>query len=129
MRIALTALAALSLAACSKTDAPKAADVPVADAAAPSTPVAADAAAPPMADASASGNAAVKAPHPMNDGPPAAGHNSFTQGQAKGHIENSGYTNVAGLSKDADGVWHATAMKDGKTQSVALDFKGNVVGN
>lgn len=129
MRIALAALAALSLAACSKTDAPKAADAAAADAAAPATPVAADAAPAPTADATAGGNAAIKAPHPTNDGPPAAGHNSFTQGQAKGHIENSGYTNVTGLSKDADGVWHATATKDGKTHSVSLDFKGNVVSN
>jgi hypothetical protein len=124
MRIALAVVAAISLAAGSKPDTSKAAE--------PSTAPAADASAstaPPQADASASGNAAVKAPHPENAGPPAAGANSFTEGQAKKHIENSGYTNVTDLTKDAQGVWHGTAMKDGKTLNVALDFKGNVVTN
>lgn len=121
MRLALAVVAAISLAACSKTDTPKAD---------PSAAPAADSAAQtgaPQADASASGNAAVKAPHPENAGPPAAGANSFTEGQAREHIENSGYSNVTDLIKDDNGVWHGKAVKGGQAMNVALDFKGNVV--
>ncbi len=123
MRLALAVATALSLAACSKTDTPNAitSTAPAADAAAQTGA--------PQADASASGNAAVKAPHPENAGPAAAGANSFTEGQAKEHIEHSGYTNVTDLMKDDNGVWHGKAMKGGATMNVALDFKGNVVTN
>ena len=34
---------------------------------------------------------------------------------------------VSSLVKDGDGIWRGTAMKDGKIQKVAVDFKGNVV--
>ena len=52
--------------------------------------------------------------------------NSFTEAQAKGHIENAGYSNVTGLTKTADGLWTAKATKGGKTLDVAVDFKGAV---
>jgi hypothetical protein len=52
--------------------------------------------------------------------------NSFTEGQAKGHIENAGYSNVTGLAKTPDGMWTAKATKDGKSMDVAVDFKGAV---
>src|SRR6185312_9283897 len=58
---------------------------------------------------------------------PVAGANSFTEGEARNRIEKSGYSNVSGLKKDAQGVWQGTAMKDGKSTAVALDFKGNIV--
>jgi hypothetical protein len=35
-----------------------------------------------------------------------------------------GYTNVSGLTKDENGVWHGSATKDGKTLTVAVDVKG-----
>jgi hypothetical protein len=54
------------------------------------------------------------------------GSNSFTEGQAKGHIENAGYTDVTALTKTADGMWTAKAKKGGKSVDVALDFKGAV---
>jgi hypothetical protein len=56
----------------------------------------------------------------------AAASNSFTEGQAKGHIENAGYSNVTGLTKTPDGLWTAKATKGGKTVEVAVDFKGAV---
>ena len=132
MRLAVVAIAALSLAACSKTNAPAAADSTAAPAAAgadapASTATATPAAMAPAADATGGGNAAIKAPHPENAGPTSAGANSFTEGQARGHIENSGYSNVSGLAQDANGVWHGKAMKDGQSHDVSLDFKGNVV--
>jgi len=56
----------------------------------------------------------------------AAASNSFTEGQAKDHIEDAGYTGVNALTKTPEGLWIAKAMKDGKTFDVALDFKGAV---
>lgn len=52
--------------------------------------------------------------------------NSFTQSQAQARIEAKGYTKVAGLHLDRNGVWRATAEKDGKSSSVSLDYQGNV---
>jgi len=57
---------------------------------------------------------------------PAPGANSFTEAQAKSRLEQNGYSSVSGLAKDDNGVWRGTAMKDGKTQAVALDFRGNI---
>ncbi|MBV9826890.1 MAG: PepSY domain-containing protein [Alphaproteobacteria bacterium] len=62
-----------------------------------------------------------------NPGAPAAGANSFTEGQAKSRIEAAGYSDVSGLTKDKDGIWRGTAKKGDATTSVALDFQGNVV--
>lgn len=58
---------------------------------------------------------------------PAAGANSFTEGQAKSRIEGKGYTNISGLKKDANGVWRGKATKGGKQVDVSVDFKGDVV--
>ncbi|WP_025662098.1 PepSY domain-containing protein [Rhizobium sp. IBUN] len=62
----------------------------------------------------------------QNPGAPVAGKNSFTEGQAKARIEEAGYTGVTGLKLDDQGVWRASATKDGKQANVALDFQGNV---
>lgn len=56
----------------------------------------------------------------------ATASNSFTEGQARGHIENAGYTDVTSLTKTSDGLWTAKAKKGGKTMDVAMDFKGAV---
>lgn len=69
---------------------------------------------------------AVKTAHTSNDGKAEAGHNSFTQAQAREHIAKSGYANVSALTKGDDGIWRGTAQKEGRTVKVALDFKGNV---
>jgi hypothetical protein len=70
---------------------------------------------------------AVASPSTTNPNAPAAGANSFTEGQAKSRIEAAGFSNVSGLMKDKEGIWRATASKGGATTSVALDFQGNVV--
>ena len=57
---------------------------------------------------------------------PAKGSTSFTQGQARSRIASQGFKSVQGLKKDANGVWHGTAMKNGSSQQVWLDYKGNV---
>ena len=60
-------------------------------------------------------------------GAPLPGANSFTENQARARIEQLGYTNVTGLAKDSDGIWRGTGMKDGQSQNVAIDFRGNIV--
>ena len=62
------------------------------------------------------------------DTAPATGANSFTEGEAKARIERSGFNDVSALKQDDKGVWRGTASKDGKSMPVALDFKGNIVG-
>ena len=70
---------------------------------------------------------AVNSPNsPPNPGAPVAGANSFTEGQAKSRLENSGFSNVSGLQKDADGVWRGKATKGNQTVDVSVDFQGNV---
>jgi putative membrane protein len=76
--------------------------------------------------APAKSTSAVKTTHTVNDGKAEAGHNSFTQAQAREHIAKSGYASVSPLTKGDDGIWRGTAQKDGRTVKVALDFKGNV---
>ena len=72
-------------------------------------------------------NKAINSKNGNNPGAPVAGANSFTEGQAKSRIESKGYTNVSGMKKDDKGVWRGTAMRDGKSVDVSLDFEGNVV--
>jgi hypothetical protein len=65
----------------------------------------------------------------QNTDAPVAGKNSFTENQARSRIRAAGFTGVSGLMKDKDGVWHAKAMKAGASQTVSLDFQGNVTAN
>jgi len=71
-------------------------------------------------------NPALKNPHQNASDRPVAGANSFTRGEAQSAIEAKGYTQVSGLNKDAQGVWRGTAMKDGRSVSVSVDYQGNV---
>ncbi|MBC7799521.1 MAG: PepSY domain-containing protein, partial [Gemmatimonadaceae bacterium] len=59
---------------------------------------------------------------------PVPGANSFTEGQARSRIEERGFAQVTDLKKDDQGVWRGTAMKDGKSVTVAMDYQGNIVG-
>lgn len=70
-------------------------------------------------------NPAVKDSTPHTVGMPAKGHNSFTKDQAMKRLAKAGYA-VSSLAKDADGAWTGMATKDGKSVTVALDYKGNV---
>ena len=58
---------------------------------------------------------------------PLPGANSFTEGQAKDRALSYGLTSVADLKKDDDGIWRGSAMQDGKSVQIAVDYKGNVV--
>ena len=71
-------------------------------------------------------NPAVKGMHENNAAAPVPGANSFTMSQAKSQIEAKGYSKVAGLKKDENGVWRGMAMKDGMSKPVSVDFQGNV---
>lgn len=72
---------------------------------------------------------AVATPDSKNPTAPVEGENSFTEEQAKERITKAGYADVTELTQDDKGVWRGTAMKDGKTVNVALDYQGNVVAN
>ncbi len=81
---------------------------------------------PPVGGPDAKGNAPLKHMHTVNDGSAKPGANSFTEGQARQHIVNSGYGDVTGLTKGQDGVWRGMASHNGAQVNVAMDFKGNV---
>jgi len=120
---AITAAALLmtTLAACSKPD-----ETPAA-AAADATAVTADAAATVAASPlPANGNEAVNTDANTMDASQSPGSNSFTEMQARGHIENAGYSDVTALTKTADGMWTGKAMKSGRSMNVTVDFKGAV---
>lgn len=57
---------------------------------------------------------------------PATGANSFTEDQARKRIEEAGFTNVTGLTLDAEGIWRGQAERNGVATSVGLDYQGNV---
>ena len=57
---------------------------------------------------------------------PAKGANSFSAGEAQRRIEKEGYTAVADLKKDDDGIWRGHGTKDGASTGVWLDYKGNI---
>lgn len=63
----------------------------------------------------------------VDAGAPLAGANSFTENQAKDRIIAFGLSAPSGLAKDDQGIWRGSALKDGATVKVAVDFKGNVV--
>jgi hypothetical protein len=71
-------------------------------------------------------NKAVKGVHENNSASPVKGANSFTQSEARKQIEAKGYTHVAGLKKDMDGVWRGNAEKNGASGPVSVDYQGNV---
>lgn len=56
----------------------------------------------------------------------AKGSNSFTKAQAQDRLAEAGYKKIAGLTKDKDGLWQATALWEGKKRHVGLDYKGNI---
>lgn len=72
---------------------------------------------------------AVATPDTTNPTAPVAGANSFTEEQARARLQENGYTAVSGLKLDDKGIWQASATKDGKPVTVALDYQGNIVAN
>lgn len=128
------ALALSALTACSKPASETAANAQAA--AGDAASAGADAAAGAVDGALAAGGVVSPPATPQNDAintdantgdtAQSAGSNSFTEGQARGHIVDAGYTDVAGLTKTPEGLWTASAKKDGKTMQVSVDFKGAI---
>ena len=52
-----------------------------------------------------------------------------TEAQVRSRLESSGYSNVTGLMKGDDGLWHGMAMKGSARVKVGVDGQGNVVAN
>ena len=120
-QIIIAAIAVAALAGCHKA-ADTTNTAPSADAA-PAAPADNGAA----TDTSNRANPAVASEQSRPADAPAAGANSFTQGQAMGHLANAGYTNVTGMTQDAKGVWHGQATdKSGKAVSVSVDYQGSI---
>ena len=69
---------------------------------------------------------AVATPSSTNPTAPVAGHNSFTQKQAKARIAKAGYTSIGTLTKDENGIWRTKAKKAGVSHNVTLDYQGNI---
>lgn len=61
-------------------------------------------------------------------GAPLKGANSFTEGQAKDRALAAGFTEISPLKKDEDGIWRGSAKDGSNSVSIAIDYKGNVVG-
>ena len=57
------------------------------------------------------------------------GANSFTEGQARERFRQHGYGEVSALTKDQDGIWRGSAIRNGHQVNVSLDYKGNVSTN
>jgi len=57
---------------------------------------------------------------------PLVGKNSFTKEQTRDRLKDHGYSQVKNLQKDQEGVWHATASRDGRTVGVTVDYQGNI---
>jgi hypothetical protein len=72
------------------------------------------------------GNSALTVDPGTRRGPLEAGANSFTEGQARSRIEEAGFTNIEGLTKDGNGIWRGRAMQNGRQLDVGLDYRGNV---
>lgn len=81
------------------------------------------------ANPNAPSNPAVSTPSTPSVAAPAPGANSFTEAQAKMRLENQGFTAVASLMKDKDGIWRGKATKAGRSLNVAIDYQGNIVEN
>ena len=54
------------------------------------------------------------------------GANSFTEAQARGAMENAGYTDIGPLTQNEQGLWQADGMKAGAKAKVSVDYKGAV---
>lgn len=51
---------------------------------------------------------------------------SLSAEQARDLALAAGYTSISSLVRDGDGLWRASAMKDGKATRIAVDPQGNV---
>ena len=64
---------------------------------------------------------------PGNDVTPGA--NSFTEAQARNRLLHNGYEQVSELTKDQDGIWRGSAIRNGAPVRVSVDFRGHIASN
>ncbi len=57
------------------------------------------------------------------------GANSFTEAQARDRLRQHGYGQVSTLTKDQDGIWRGSAVRDGRQVHVGVVYKGNISTN
>jgi hypothetical protein len=57
---------------------------------------------------------------------PLPGANSFTESQVRERLESGGFTGATALRKDEQGIWRGTAMRNGVSTPVAVDYRGNI---
>jgi len=81
----------------------------------------------PLASVSDSSEEAAASPSAQTSKSLVPGANSFTEQQARARIEERGLSDVRDLRKDENSIWRGTAMRNGVSVSVALDYQGNVV--
>lgn len=54
------------------------------------------------------------------------GANSFAESQARALLQAQGYAQVSALMNDRQGIWHGTAVKNGRKVNVSVDFQGRI---
>lgn len=73
----------------------------------------------------AADTAKVTTPAPV--APPPAATVTITEADARTRIEAQGYTNVTGLTQNADGTWTATGTRNGQTTQLSVGPNGVTV--
>ena len=68
-------------------------------------------------------------PSTANNGAAVPGANSFTRIAGAQPVDQHGYSNVSTLKKGNDGIWRGTAMKNGSSVQVSVDYKGDIARN
>ena len=81
---------------------------------------------PVVAAPSGPGNPPVDTTPTTGDTGQASGASSFTEGQARGALERAGYSNITGLTQNAQGQWEATATHEGRERHVSIDYRGSI---
>ena len=71
-------------------------------------------------------NPAIEAAAPSDPNTLTPGASSFTSAQAREAIEKQGYTDVGPLTQNDQGIWSASAMRNGAQATVSVDYKGVV---
>jgi hypothetical protein len=61
--------------------------------------------------------------------PDADGNGSFSAASAIAFIEQAGYVAVTDMERVNGFVWHGTALKDGQSYAISVDYTGAVVGS
>jgi hypothetical protein len=63
----------------------------------------------------------------IDAGAPLGGANNYTETQSKDRVVANGIGMPAAMTKYENVIWRGTAIKDGKSVNVAVDYKGNLV--